>query len=486
MQFLKSIDEDAVNKLKFTNFFAFLEIKVELVGSLISLTAPSVTPVDDSLGLEIFFPKTACIATKRPLPLAFCIPVDTIVTESDELANRFDLVVDGSVTDLDFKLRPKTPRAWKGETICSEEKTFLRQMQIERNNKVFTKVECTTKNYFTTNPVCIVAFNMQWPSSATEWLTRTRPGDTVTKENVQNIYRCGCHALPLSDVPGLDEAVCVHNFQDSQKDISWTISFAVAEKEFCQYLTQRQRRCFLLFRCLLDANVAVYEVPYLVALHIFFYACENIRRALWKENPVYCILVLLKSIYRAYKNQMSPHYFQAKKNLLKDMPEKEVNTVTEQLKNMLSNPLLAFFKALDTCNIVSGDLKHMFEDVLFETFKCVVNGKPPHGTVKETISPIVGRFVRDSIACRKYEKADQALRIFFSTVNTDQVKDKDKYALLEILERDTPTLLRPLSTHIKWVFGVFMDFTHGMSLTIRMFEDIPCIHISEVFGPEST
>ena len=431
-----------------------------------------------SHSLDIIFPRSECVVTDQSFLLCFCIAFDTTVTETTEDAKKFDLIVDGDVTACHFKLMPKKPKYWKGETVCADGKIYLRHMFANDNEMLHKDVNKNTFGHFTGTDILMTAFAMNWPSCASEWRFRRRPNGTPSEQIITTICKSGCHVVPLESVQSGDDVVC-HFGDVVDNETEWALSFAVAEKELCRHLTTYQRRCFLLCRCISDETIMFHKVPYVLLLHILFYACENIPRSDWNTKPGECVLILLTHLLQAYKNGYYPHYFMAKNNLLQNIAQHVSSNVATRLTQMMSNPVLVIYQALDNYNITISHAQPFIQDVCFEVAKNVVNATSTSNTetiARDSFRIIMCRFIRDMAANQRKAMAGKALWLFCFS-NDRQIDTRGAP------DSECISILNHLNENIKWYLCVYLDIRTETSYTRKVFERIPNVPIADVFGP---
>lgn len=463
---MKSFDQHFVETFSATSFKAKCFDAV-MVGSYVNMMLPNTFSGEEEGSFSSLLNQRSNKETI--VQCWFYIPDDIWVTEQKTVAGKYDLIVQGDLLKGQFSLVPKQPKAWGQHVRVTDENCVLLHIDAEGIDFVREYAKPLTENSGLTN--CnVIAFSIKWPDCAEEWFQRTRPSGILSKGALKTIERIGCHAVP-----------CQHDFDNSElmsnsplqscgdTDAAWSLSFAVAEKEYCRFLTKDQKLCFLLFRCFLHETVIGHKVPQCIASHVFFYACDNIQRADWKDFPGKCFFILLKRLLDNCKRHFSPHYFIREKNLLEYFEAPVLCEISETLSCNLSNPILAIYKALAVCDIINTDFGTLVKDICLEATSYLLNDSGSIGFI-EYLVPSIARNIKCMITAGEYEKAVVFLQAFDPLNNRSFVGSFAQY------------IKNQFDEHLLWSICVYLDMRAGTNITEKAFCDVPCIHISEVFG----
>lgn len=442
----------------------------ELVGSYINMMQTDEFISDEMCNFNTIFSNKD--SSTKPEHVFFCMQIqrNAIVTEKAEMAGLHDLVLEGKPSKGLFRLVPKLPNSWGGHTTTEANGiSYLRKRCFHESNVI----EFITKGY-KRRPVYVIAFSILWPSCAKEWICRYRPSQMLNKQAVEKIHKAGCHAVPYNRDPNYSEIICDQTFADNgEDDTLWALSFAVAEKEYCRYITVNQRLCFLLLTNLLHESILKHKLPHCIASHLFFYACDNLDKCEWEERPGRCILVLLKRLFEGFRKMFLPHYFIANKNLLEHFPRSVVTDVFEVLSCHLCNPLWAIYKALHICHVPKTDFGSLAKNICLESTQYILDCEERAHEYTRMI-PAFQDYWKKLISCGKYKAMFPSVAKFSAVENRISI------------EEITRGMLSAYNQCNQWGICLYFDLQAGTSLTRTEFYNTPCIHISEVFGDKAT
>lgn len=448
---------------------------LELVGSYFNMMLPNALRDDALFGeANVININTFPNLTENVIPFCLYIPSLIHISESINHARKYDLVVDGDISKGPFQLIPKTPRAW--------------EPHIERLGSKYVLLEITADaEEFTSHPGVPklkhtghlhhneIAFAMHWPECATEWLHRYRPSGILDQHALHNIQEKGCHIIRHDSSLRFTDLVCDTTVPENKDTTLWTLTFAVAEREYCMQISDDQRFCFLLFKCLLDKSVIRHDLPNYIATHTFFYACDNIQRSEWKTNKGHCFLILIKHLLRSFNDRFLPHYFIQGRNLLDNLPLSVVLEIYEHMVCTFRNPLLTFYKALDVCNITRSNIGHLIEKFCFETSWHMSGGVQSLTlfSIDVKVKAVVSH-INHMVIANNYKAALSVFKTFVTSEDT------------EVFAKMTKTLSNVIETPKLWCFCVCLDMDTGYELTKDVFMKDVSVHISDVFGEKAS
>lgn len=472
-RFLKPYDQEFLETLYPTKL-SYRGFDIEIVGSYINMMLPKVFDGDNNWNVNKLFKKQRASASFENNALCCLYIPAGINVQSSERSNKYDLNAEGNCLEKPFRLVPKTPSVWKMHTVKSCDKTYLCKINQTKLASVNTYVKLKTLTLALGSEYGEFAIFMEWPECAKEWLSRKRPSGFFNKSAIQTIQQLGCHVVPYtSSIEYGDIAFALNPDENKQNHSLWTLSFAVAEKEVCRFLSHEQRLCFLLLRCFFDKSVIGTTIPDCVIKHAFFYALDNIKRLAWKENPGQCILVLLKNLYRGFQNKVLPHFFLSQKNLLDNIPTTVVVDVTRQLSGFLDNPLWAIYKALDVINLTNSEIGALVTDAFLEIAQCVL--QEIKNDAHEVLSTAVLLYFQQMTYIGKFNAVYDSANLFYPC--------SGETAIEKLLHLNPGTL--PL--HVYWSLCLFFDLKNKTDLTSTRFGNFGhSVHISEVFGEKAT
>lgn len=460
--YLKSVDQVSTEKLHLMPNLRFKGFSVVFVGSYINRMLPNSYSGKDYSFVNTIFNKKKVTQSNFKMSCLY-IPEGIAVYENKIDAGKFDLFVDGVVSNGPFKLVPKRPKIWDLNMLKENSECYVTHIKADTLNDIYNFVEKRAK--LTKEFRSTFAISVKWPGCAMEWIGRNRPSGILNDSIIKTIAKTGCHAVPYL-CPDSSKTIFVETLED---DTLWTLSFDVAEKEFSKLLTQNQRNCFMLFRCLFDKSVIGHQIPNQTLIHLFFYACDNIPRIEWERRPGMCFLVLTKRLFYGFQSKFLPHYFVKTKNLLGTLSTQTGNEICNQLSRHFSNPLWSICKALDVCNITQSDISPLVDDICRVTVQySLCCSKRP--AIYSCLSSVACFHMAGMAASGHYQSVVPLVTAFFCAERSETV----------------PTLLmdagKAMFTYELWNLCVCLDISLGTKFTHKLFTSTDCIHISKVFG----
>ena len=114
---------------------------------------------------------------------------------------------------------------------------------------------------------------VSWPREAEGWQLRKRHSGWPSESLISDIIADGCLIVP------------VPYDKSPEEETEWRFSFSWAESKLALSLTDTQRQCYLLLKCLLQDSLALPKV--LKSYHlknILFWACEDIPATQWTHD----------------------------------------------------------------------------------------------------------------------------------------------------------------------------------------------------------
>lgn len=460
---LKSVNQLYVENVPGTSF-KDKDYTVEIVGLYINLMCPSHFRGDEHWCMKTLFGGEKEKVEDNYKIFVFCIPLSHTVTENIAGKCSYHFTVEGNILESPFKIVSRHPKALRTNMNRHYIKQYLHwkpACELEDFSKIFS-----------THDVGVGACPVPWPVCANEWASRVQSSEIINTRVVYNIMETGCHAVPYIKDFVYSEIQCDQPLEENTDDTLWAISFAVAEKEYCRYLTVSQKHCFLLFKSFLHESIMKHRVPHFIPLHLFFYACDNVPRVEWKTCPGRCFLILLKTLLEGFRKRFLPHYFIAQKNLLKNVSETVQKDIFEVLTCYKYNPLWAIYKALDVSNLTNCDISSLVENISFEATQYVLNNLTCT-LASDMLMPAFQHHVKNMVASSKYNAALSTMKKIIPLDDTVSIEELTKY------------MLPSIHIHSQWGLCVYLDIQVETSLTKTVFNNMPCIHISEVFGEKS-
>lgn len=389
--------------------------------------------------------------------LALFTPTDSAVS-CCSMAGPMDLLPDRPMTNT-FKLIPVRPKRWQGQTV-------------EVGNAHYLK---WVPSSFSVPMKQMIGFSVQWPDCARKWMEKAH--SFLSAETLKRIKSNGCHAIPAES--SFSDILMEYIPQDltESKDI-WSLSFALAEKEICLNITESQRQCFLMYKCLADQILGQHRnLPNAIITHVFFNACEYIQKENWLQYPAQCVLILFKQLAEAFQHGFLPHYFIESKNLLQNVPEEVIEYTARKLAVWYTNPIALLYHGLEILGITATEIGLLIDSVIKDLSEFAEHGDIQRSFV-ESIDPACRKVVQMFIENSKYSKAFSLLQAFHEK-QTSLLNNNQSF-LTTVMSFTSSVCL----CH-KWCFALFMDISLGTKMSKNVCEAIPSLHISEVFGPDA-
>ena len=170
---------------------------------------------------------------------------------------------------------------------------------------------------------------VSWPREAEGWRLRKRHSGWPSESLISDIVADGCLIVPVP----YDES--------PEEETEWRFSFSWAESKLALSLTDTQRQCYLLLKCLLQDSLALPKV--LKSYHlknILFWACEDIPTTQWTHDNLATIyLYLVDRLLHCLVNHRLPQYFIPENNLFDAIPEDFIADIMVKVSDVRRNPI---------------------------------------------------------------------------------------------------------------------------------------------------
>ena len=151
-----------------------------------------------------------------------------------------------------------------------------------------------------------------WPSSAKEWIGRSRQYEWPSSQDKESIIAFGCHLVPIG-----------HPLSTS-KSMEWRISFSMAERILVWSFNHTQMQCYAVMKLILKEFVKVKSTQqhkgvlcsYFIKTFLFWmYEAKN--PSFWQTAKLKeCLTYLFHEFYTCIENGVLRHYFFPCFNLL--------------------------------------------------------------------------------------------------------------------------------------------------------------------------
>ena len=174
---------------------------------------------------------------------------------------------------------------------------------------------------------------VSWPREAKGWVTRGRRSGWPSSSLISEITADGCLVVPVPYDDSPDE------------ETEWRFSFSWAESKLSLSLTDTQRQCYLLFKCLLQHSLSLPKV--LKSYHlknILFWACEDIPATQWTRGNLATIyLCLIDRLLHCLAGRRLPQYFIPENNLFDSIPDDFITDIMAKVSNVRHSPIRHIF-----------------------------------------------------------------------------------------------------------------------------------------------
>ena len=458
--------------------------KMDMFGSVVCKLVPCKMK-SDSLGhdMSIFFPSAKEDDSvngyfQEPDFNAFCIPSDSNVISNSASAKSVDLIAQNDAKVIGhLKLVPKAPNKWQGQTVVlernSREITYLKGFELD-----FGLLDTmTAKGFSRDSPYLFrLAFRCVWPTLANDWLKRNRKSGFPDEYTIQTVVSEGCHVISLTpDSTMADIIDDPIDFVTSVDDHTWCYTFAAAEKEICRFVSDEQRKSFLVFKALVNDTFKDISLPPSVVKSIFFYACENIEKPRWKSKPGECLLILLKKLAEGLQSHHIEHYFIEEKNLLANVTGEIIDECFDRIECARRMPVVTLYFLLDQFNILSSEVGCFVEEII-ETMKMEFKVCSTGHKTSQSLLPVCTELIQNMI----YQDDFQFAWLVFQDVVEEENCDL-KTEGVNLIRR----LLQDVDVGYIWCFALYIDIKQNTNLTSTVCNGYSsCDHITELLGPE--
>ncbi|KAL3861275.1 hypothetical protein ACJMK2_007318 [Sinanodonta woodiana] len=157
-----------------------------------------------------------------------------------------------------------------------------------------------------------------WPSSASEWISRARLYGWPTETQIRKIVDKGIFFAPVG---------CKNH---PHEGFQWRYSFNEAEKRLVQSFNPTQAKCYVLLKRIISENVTVHMQEDVISSYhlktLMFWTIEETDPILWiPANLVQCIFLCLNRLVQCVDRAYCPSYFMPDENLF-------ITKVTEENK----------------------------------------------------------------------------------------------------------------------------------------------------------
>ena len=190
-----------------------------------------------------------------------------------------------------------------------------------------------------------------WPSSASQFVTRTRGSGWPSEQLIDDIIQTGYHIVPKSSCEEPDTLYKLQCNALNDFMIDWRLSFSVAETKLFHSLNHSQVRCFLLFRAVVESlkHSSVLRTYHLKT--VMLWTCEGIPRSEWTDETMdLCLLKLIDSLMQNLLVLHLPHYFVGT-NLFEGFPSDDMLKLHAELSGTQEDLLSFFVSILQVQNI---------------------------------------------------------------------------------------------------------------------------------------
>lgn len=165
---------------------------------------------------------------------------------------------------------------------------------------------------------------VSWPREAKGWVTRKRRSGWPSSSLINDIIADGCLMVPVPYDDSPDE------------ETEWRFSFSWAEAKLALSLSDTQRQCYLLFKCLLQDSLALPKV--LKSYHLkdmLFWVCEDIPTTQWRQDNLATIyLHLVDRLLHCLVGHRLPQYFIPENNLFDAIPDDFITDIVAKVSDV--------------------------------------------------------------------------------------------------------------------------------------------------------
>jgi len=457
--------------------YGLKDASVFVVGLFISLMLP-VNPKENTGNLVLDM-LTAML--KGPLsknkssmiiPMLYT-PHDTYVVTERADSKPTDVLLVGDPCEGTVRLSPIKAKVWQGQTRDDDGMHVLARIAVDSDS---VKVPLPPLYTIGCSPGFIMAFWMEWPPEAAEWVTRDRPGGYPTRKVVAYVYELGCHVVPA--VKDARYTEIIEDFIALDNDTEWSLTFARAEQVLSEYLTSEQKACFILFKHITIEVIGDIAISNVVTSSVFFYACEQIAESRWTSTPGTCILIMMKRLLHGFRTKTLPHYFMSGKNILKNVPNPYIKTCCQNLERLFADPLGTVDAVLNKVNFKSSTVANDIQDILKDISTFSQDGNITKSFFS-TLYQVEAYAVQLGVESGKYADALSALLDLRMKASEACGRDLDVESMFRSVMGNT-------DIRSQWCFALHVDLCMGTVVTQRVCDGKPSLHISEVFGPEAT
>ncbi|XP_060565989.1 uncharacterized protein LOC132725013 [Ruditapes philippinarum] len=174
--------------------------------------------------------------------------------------------------------------------------------------------------------------NKKWPKLADEWLHRERSNNWPSVSIIEEISSLCSHVVPKGNPLTLEQ------------DLTWRISFNMAERYMADMMTLEQKKCIVALKSLIKRS----NIEVISSYHIkstMWWMVEQGDSSVWKRNVGYCFLEFIDELIRAIDKGVIRNYFMPNCNMIQAASSDELQKALDCLQSIRKRPL--FF--LTTC-----------------------------------------------------------------------------------------------------------------------------------------
>ncbi|XP_052060755.1 uncharacterized protein LOC127701027 [Mytilus californianus] len=316
------------------------EFEVKQVGSIVDLLyLPKLLNNDFLFGYNtdfdtLFIPKSVFISNEEsndPAEIAVMEPTDygTYVKLKYNVNCQFELPSEMLAKQDDLK-------ASSAKYVSSRQilEHVLRHMDKNKVDIVGpslqTQPHAVNTDYAITTMDRVFAFrNPKWPNFAKEWKTRIRPNNWPDMSVINEIQSLGSHVVAKG------------NILSKECDLTWRVSFNIAERYMADLMTLQQKKCIVTTKTLIkDAKIEVVSSYHLKT--VMWWTVEQGDISMWNSNDVgRNFLAFLDELLKALETGVIKNYFMPDCNMIQGIDRSELEKAILFFKGISKKPISA-------------------------------------------------------------------------------------------------------------------------------------------------
>lgn len=380
------------------------------------------------------------------------VATDSLIVDNREYAEKKDLLFSVTNSPIGYtRLSPVTPKLWKGFIVNKDGDMFLKHIPLRTPED---------------SRECRIAFRMDWPSIASEWVSRERKSHWPSQKVVSKVVEEGVFVIPESEQ------------EDAKGDeLNWKISFETVLPVLYKEMKAITKTCwFVLYELVKTVfNGRHFKNLDHILKAILLYTCEKISQERFKNDPGYAVVLMIRRLIKGLQQAFIPSYFVHEQNMLSPMDATDSDWLVAQLQQLDAQ----FIGILFILSGVYSFTKEMSFPVVFDLL--VSDLQRQHGNRNDQRKCNGEAFNSGkyfNVEIREYVKSMDlysASRVLQSLLDDDvfDIANMPKYVI---------EVLTGLPLMNQWIFSFYLELVYKQRLVQGVCSHRECIPLADIVG----